>query len=100
MPVDQSQIDFDSAVLQISGAGFEILNKVYHPEAFGSWYITVAAKEGRRRLIWDGKEAWFVIDHKPGRVTREDWSGWTVQWYRWARDGVTVDDAVAAFLQG
>lgn len=31
------------------------------PESFGSWYRDYARGRERVRLIWDGKDQWFVL---------------------------------------
>lgn len=38
----------------------QIAESRYSASSFGSWYITVSG-EPSLRLVWDGKEAWLVV---------------------------------------
>jgi hypothetical protein len=52
-----------------------LIEQETHPEAFGSRHIIYGDESLHVRLVWDGKERWFVleVDESPGRTK---WPGW------------------------
>ena len=47
--------------------GYHLTNTEYQEEAFGSRY-TIWKNEERQfavRLLWDGKESWFIVEESP-----------------------------------
>jgi len=62
----------------VIAAGAEIAACEYSPQSFGSWHVTVLSVP-RRRLLWDGKERWYVVEQE----TSEQWNGmpkWSALW--------------------
>jgi hypothetical protein len=55
--------------------GLHLIEEERHPEAFGSRHTTYGDESLHVRLVWDGKEQWFVleVDESPGRTA---WPGW------------------------
>jgi hypothetical protein len=43
--------------------GLAVGPSLYSPQNFGSWFVTVKTSP-RRRLVWDGKEEWYVIEEE------------------------------------
>ena len=41
--------------------GFALEAEVESPESFGSWYRDYERSGQRIRLLWDGKDRWFVL---------------------------------------
>ena len=57
---------FDSVRDVLERVGFQLVENASHPEAFGSRYAVFQDNRRRLRLIWDGKEEWFVLDEQSG----------------------------------
>ncbi|MDB5116686.1 MAG: hypothetical protein JWQ79_2178 [Mucilaginibacter sp.] len=45
----------------LNNIGYEIINEQHHDEVFGSRYIVWSNHQKGVRLIWDGKDSWFVL---------------------------------------
>jgi hypothetical protein len=43
------------------GRGYAIERTQESPEAFGSWYRDYTRGDQRLRLVWDGRDQWFVL---------------------------------------
>jgi len=41
--------------------GYAVEATQENPESFGSWYRDYVRGEKRVRLIWDGRDRWFVL---------------------------------------
>jgi hypothetical protein len=41
--------------------GYAVERTQENPESFGSWYRDYVRGEQRVRLIWDGRDQWFVL---------------------------------------
>jgi hypothetical protein len=50
---------FESMVAEVRSTGVGVLEAEYFAQHFGSWHVSVEA-DPRRRLVWDGKEEWYV----------------------------------------
>lgn len=60
--IDQTYQQVKSAVDgKVAHKGYIIVDEKYHPEAFGSRYVTWSNKIDAIRLIWDGKDEWFIL---------------------------------------
>jgi hypothetical protein len=57
------------------------IDKEAHPEAFGSRFATYGDTARHVRLVWDGKERWFVleVDEAPGKTEWPAWVDLTLQ---------------------
>ncbi|WP_123040152.1 hypothetical protein [Cohnella candidum] len=47
-------------------SGYEIIEEQYPPEFFGSRYITFSNANSVIRLVWDGKESYFILEEYIG----------------------------------
>lgn len=64
--VTEMSIDaFGQAVKAVKDAGLVIKEQVYQEKAFGSWYVVIATTPSLR-LVWDGKEGWYVVEEETG----------------------------------
>ncbi len=47
--------------------GYEFANQEYHKGAFGSRFFVWVNRNDKHcfRLIWDGKDSWFVLEESP-----------------------------------
>jgi hypothetical protein len=52
----------DALQPELAAGGFELVEARGHPEAFGSRYATFGDGARLVRLVWDGKERWFVLE--------------------------------------
>ena len=41
--------------------GYSVAASADTPEAFGSWYVDYLRSDRQLRLIWDGRDQWFVL---------------------------------------
>ena len=87
--------------------GFVLVEAREHPESFGSRYAVFSDGHRMVRLIWDGKESWFVLeaDPEPHRNPggKPAWIDLTLQRYDERRADATwvsevAEDVRAAFL--
>lgn len=62
----------------VAQRGQRVQSQEYSEQSFGSWYL-VASMQPPRRLVWDGKERWLVVEEETGErlnglpVWRELW---------------------------
>ena len=85
---------FYEACRQIEGMGFDILHAVYNGLAFGSWSIEFKTfKLPLRRLVWDGKERWLLLQ------TKERTDDWQETWCDHDPQGQMLDRAFAQSRQ-
>ena len=65
-------------VSRLNKNGYLITKEVEHPESFGSryWVWTNISHRHCFRLIWDGKEQWFVLEESEYKndSENEDWN--------------------------
>jgi|GEM_PF-5466092 hypothetical protein len=54
---------FDHVFKEVTNANYPIEISDYNEQAFGSWHITLNTSP-RRRLVWDGKEHWLVVEEE------------------------------------
>jgi hypothetical protein len=55
---------FEELNRELRGRGFELIEDVSDPEAFGSRYATYSREAESIRLIWDGKDEWLVLQRR------------------------------------
>ena len=62
---------------------FRLRESAEHPQSFGSRYAVFEDANCQIRLVWDGKEQWFVleVDEMPGQTEWPDWADITLQRY-------------------
>jgi len=61
---------FDHVLKELADSNFRVEISEYHERAFGSWHITLMTAP-KRRLVWDGKERWYVVEEE----TAEQFNG-------------------------
>jgi hypothetical protein len=54
---------FDHVLKEVTDANFPVEKSEYREKAFGSWHITLMTVP-KRRLVWDGKERWCVVQEE------------------------------------
>lgn len=52
---------------KLTDSGLKVLIAKYHSATFGSFYIELKASPDCR-LVWDGKDAWFVVQEKTNEL--------------------------------
>jgi hypothetical protein len=75
--------------------GFWEVERKSHPEAFGSCYITFKDEKEFIRLVWDGKEGWFVIESMPIDSITPGWVDILLQFFKPNIDGSDVIEEIA-----
>lgn len=67
--------------------GYSITTEAYHKESFGSRYCVWVNLDElfAIRLIWDGRDSWFILEESPASKTQEK--------FAWADIGVFPFDA-------
>ncbi len=66
--------DFGRACERLSQEGFEVRKAEYDDQAFGSWFIDFSiGKRGMRRVIWDGKDGWLVLQAHRDNAWKDLW---------------------------
>jgi hypothetical protein len=77
--------------------GFSTVEEKSHPESFDSRYTTFGNGTEFIRLVWDGKEEWFVLESIPASSATFT-SGWTdilLQRFKPKRDDSEVVEEIA-----
>jgi hypothetical protein len=69
---------FEQVLKEIQMANVAIGENVYSEKSFGSWFITVQTNP-KRRLVWDGKESWYVVQEE-NEVKVQGSEGWKDLW--------------------
>lgn len=91
-----SRAQFHRVVELLASFGIGISAQEYSEQAFGSWFV-VASTSPVRRVVWDGKERWYVVEEK----TTQQFNGlpvWRELWISRTPASGTVDLAVGALL--
>jgi|SRR4051812_16546107 hypothetical protein len=47
---------------KLTPQGYQIVHEQFDDKVFGSRYVIWSNNEDALRLIWDGKESWFVLE--------------------------------------
>jgi hypothetical protein len=69
---------FDQITQTLRSDGFRGVEDARHPEAFGSRYAVFAGLGRYLRLVWDGRESWFLLQEQaPGNPA--EWSDIAVE---------------------
>lgn len=94
---------------ELTAQRFALVEAREHPEAFGSRYATFSDGSRFLRLVWAGKERWFVLEGDASPEYRSPsgepvWIDLTLQRFDPARADVkwvseVVEDVTAAFRQ-
>lgn len=58
-----SSKEYDDAMKQLLGAGYNIVKSEYNDSAFGSWFITVNTTPSRR-ITWEGREKILRVEEE------------------------------------
>lgn len=74
-----------------------VLDATYAPESFGSWVVT-AATSPIRRLVWDGKESWLIVQ-KTIALNEADAVVWEDSWIRRSAGPESLCEAVEVMCQ-
>jgi hypothetical protein len=67
------------ALKRIDENGLSIDEHEYSWSSFGSWYLTLAVNP-RRRLVWDGKESWLIVQQEMQRESPNSQIEWDDVW--------------------
>jgi hypothetical protein len=90
MSHDMSRAEFEFAIARVSARA--ALRESEFTESFGgSWFIAIAS-EPTRRLVWDGKESWLVVEEE----TLELFNGYPKWKDPWTKRGATRRDLATA----
>lgn len=51
----------------LSKKGYQLIKQEYHKESFGSRFFVWVNRNDKHclRLIWDGKDSWFILEESP-----------------------------------
>ena len=81
--------DFCAICERLAGEGVQVDKAQYDGLTFGSWYIEISA-DGRpaRRLIWDGREGWLLLQSRDAK------SRWKDEWMGRDPEQQTVEQAI------
>jgi hypothetical protein len=74
-----------------------VLDAAYSPESFGSWVVT-AATSPIRRLVWDGKESWLIVQ-KTISLDGSSAVVWEDSWIKRSAGPENLSEAVEAIFQ-
>ncbi len=88
--------DFADTEALLRHSGYTITAARYHSQAFGSWYIQVAATPPLR-VVWDGKDRWLILEEE----TTEVFNGstvWRDLWIGKTRSDQTPRRALARII--
>ena len=96
MSHDMDQRTFESARTTIA-ARAQVLAAEFRESAFGSWFVTIAGSP-ERRLAWDGKERWLVIEALTSE-TRDGLAVWKDLWLKHAASDDDMFEAIDRLLQ-
>jgi len=81
----------------LAQSGFSKVEVKSHPESFGSRYITFGDGKEFIRLVWDGKEEWFVLESIPASSATflSGWADILLQYFKPKSDGIDVAEEIA-----
>lgn len=88
--------DFESAVSAVRER-VGVLESDYSEQSFGSWNITVSTGPVRR-LVWDGKESWLIVQKQISLVTTGPPS-WEDSWVKRGASSQNLAEAVERLFQ-
>lgn len=88
--------DFEAAVSAVR-ARVAVLDATYSQQSFGSWVVT-AATTPVRRLLWDGKESWLVVQ-KSLAVGESGPVAWEHSWMKRSAGPEDLAEAVGQMFQ-
>jgi hypothetical protein len=89
-----NQSDFQRLQQLLSVNGFPILEANYSRDSFGSWHVTLSTTP-RRRVIWDGKDGWLILQEKTEERFGDDFV-WRDLWIERTPADQTCEPAVEA----
>jgi hypothetical protein len=70
---------YDETLALLAAAGLRTLDSRYDDQASGSWWIEVGATPPRR-IVWDGKDRWAIVQVARGQRSAEDVDLWEDRW--------------------
>ena len=76
--------------------GLPVSEVAGHPEAFGSWCVTLDTQP-RLRVLWDGKDTWLIVQKETSEKFRGA-SVWQDLWIGRAPEEQTGNAALLAVL--
>lgn len=88
--------EYQRAAALFASLGLRVAGQEYSERAFGSWYL-VASMQPARRLVWDGKERWYVVEED----TAERFNGlpvWRELWIDRSPRADSLEKALDALL--
>ena len=88
--------DFESAVSAVRDRA-AVLDAAYSEKSFGSWFVT-AATVPIRRLVWDGKESWLVVQKRIS-VSESGAVAWEDSWIKRSAGAENLREAVEQLFE-
>lgn len=79
--------------------GFAEVERKGHPQVFGSCYITFKDNKEFIRLVWDGKEKWFVLECASIESLTPAWLDILLQYFKPNVDDADVVEEIAQDLK-
>jgi len=52
--------NFEAFRARLAAEGFDLSGESRHPEAFGSWLLTVRTQPPTE-IVWDGRDGWLIL---------------------------------------
>ena len=83
--------DYHRVVEHLDSLGVGISMQEYSEQTFGSWFV-VTSTSPARRLVWEGKERWYVVEEE----TTQHFNGLPVWHELWISRGSKVRSLDAA----
>ena len=87
-----NQVEYQRATKLLVERGMSVQSQEYSERTFGSWYL-VASTQPPRRLVWDGKEQWLLVEEE----STERFNGlpvWRELWLKRNADPKNIDLAL------
>jgi hypothetical protein len=87
----------ETIVPPLAQRGFSNVEEKIHPESFGSRHTAFGNGKEFIRLVWDGKEGWFVLESIPtsSATFTSGWADILLQFFKPERDGAEVVEEIA-----
>jgi hypothetical protein len=66
-----NQDDFHRLQQLLRDTGFAVVDAACSGASFGSWHVTVSTTP-RRRVVWDGRDGWLILQDETERPVRNN----------------------------
>ena len=87
------QAEYHRATQLLVERGVSLQSHEYNERSFGSWCL-VASTQPPRRIVWDGKEQWLVVEEE----TAEQFNGlpvWRELWLKRNANPKNIEQALS-----